>query len=98
MFGDRPVEDDVCYLEQNDLNLKLADKDVSIAFIRPLRTFDLTCKIEHRMANHNLNRTLVRSNVVDDVSGEWDYQSWALSMEGRQLLELEREWREDDTM
>ena len=50
------------------------------------------------MANHIFNRTLVRSNIVDDVSGEWEYESWALSMEGKQLLELEREWREDATM
>ena len=35
MFGDRPVEDDIDYLEQNDLGLELSDKQVYIAFIRP---------------------------------------------------------------
>ena len=110
MFGDRPI-DDIYYLEENELGLKLSDKQVSIAFIRPLRTFNMHCKFDHRMANHILNRILGRRYFAGDLSkewkvrygvgnlsDEWDYETWASSKEGKQLLELECKWREEDTM
>ena len=43
MVGDPPLEDDTYHLKDNDLDLKLSDKHVSIAFIRPLWTFNLLC-------------------------------------------------------
>jgi hypothetical protein len=111
MFGDSPIEDDIYYLEDNEFGLKLSDKQVSIAFIRPLRTFNMHCKFDHRMANHILNRILVRRYFagdltkdwkvrygVGDLSEKWDYETWASSKEGKQLLELECKWREEDTM
>ena len=111
MFGDRPIEDDIYYLEENELGLKLSDKQVSIAFIRPLRTFNMLCKFDHRMANHILNRILVRRYSAGDLTKDWkvrygvsdlsenfDYETWASSKEGKQLLELECKWREEDTM
>ena len=111
MFGDSPIEDDIYYLEDNEFGLKLSDKQVSIAFIRPLRTFNMHCKFDHRMANHILNRILVRRYFagdltkdwkvrygVGDLSEKWDYETWASSKQGKQLLELECKWREEDTM
>jgi predicted hydrolase (HD superfamily) len=112
MFGDSPIEDDIYYLEDNEFGLKLSDKQVSIAFIRPLRTFNMHCKFDHRMANHILNRILVRRYSagdftndskkvrygVGDLSEDFDYETWASSKEGKELLELECKWREEDTM
>jgi hypothetical protein len=111
MFGDFPMEDDIYYLEDNEFGLKLSDKQVSIAFIRPLRTFNMICKFDHRMANHILNRILVRRYSAGDLTKDWkvrygvgdlsedfDYETWASSKEGKQLLELECKWREEDTM
>ena len=111
MFGDSPIEDDIYYLEDNEFGLKLSDKQVSIAFIRPLRTFNMLCKFDHRMANHILNRILVCRYFAGDLTNGWkvrygvsdlsedfDYETWASSKEGKQLLELECKWREEDTM
>jgi putative lipoic acid-binding regulatory protein len=111
MFGDFPIEKVIEYLEQherNELGLKITDKHVVVDFIRPVSSFDLTCKFQHKVANHLLNRILVRSHHVDTMKyGSWrssvegNYDSWSSSAEGWQLLQLEMIWRDanhSDTM
>ena len=98
MIGDHTMAEDIAYLEQHDRNdrgLKLSDKHVSIAFIRPLWSFDLFCLVDHKMANHRLNRKLIRDG---ELSGEFNYDRWKISVEGKQLLALQRQWREYSTV
>jgi len=101
MFGDLPMSDVIKYLENNKLGLKITDKNVVVDFIRPMDSFDLTCKFQHKVANHLLNRILVRGHDVDTMKFEsWsscvegNYDSWFSSSEGKQLVELELKWRE----
>ena len=94
MFGDLPMNEVIEYLEKNELGLKITDKNVVVDFIRPMDSFDLTCKFQHKVANHLLNRILVRSCDVDKM--QYDYGSWVSSFEGKQLVELELKWREAD--
>ena len=101
MFGDLPMSEVIEYLEKNELGLKITDKNVVVDFIRPMDSFDLTCKFQHKVANHLLNRILVRSRDVDKMQYEsWsscvegNYGSWSSSLEGKQLVELELKWRE----
>ena len=96
MFGDTPLTEQIAYLEQNELGLKFSDKNVHIAFIRPMHSFDLTCKYQHWCANHILNRVLIRRNFVDDLGGVFNYDSWAASKNGAQLLALDAERRAFD--
>ena len=103
MFGDLPMNEVIEYLEKNELGLKITDKNVVVDFIRPMDSFDLTCKFQHKVANHLLNRILVRSCDVDKMQYEsWsscvdgDYGSWSITVEGKQLVELELKWREAD--
>jgi hypothetical protein len=103
MFGDVPKDKVIEYLEENKLGLKITDKNVVVDFIRPMDSFDLTCKFEHRVANHLLNRILIRRQDVDMMqyeswcsSVEGNYDSWSSSVEGMLLMELEMEWREED--
>lgn len=103
MFGDVPKDKEIEYLEENKLGLKITDKNVVVDFIRPMDSFDLTCKFEHRVANHLLNRILIRRQDVDMMqyeswcsSVEGNYDSWSSSYEGMLLMELEMEWREED--
>ena len=111
MFGDVPKEQVIEYLENhemNELGLKLTDKYVVVDFIRPMDSFDLLCPIQHKVANHLLNRILVRSHEVNTLkfeswrsSVEGNYDSWCSSVEGEQLIELALKWREEsdrDTM
>ena len=93
MFGDVPTEDVIEYLENNDLGMKLSDRDVVVDFIRPLNSFDLVCPFEHQVTNHLLNRILVRSHDIGKISRKWKNDSWSLSVEGKQLVELEFQWR-----
>ena len=101
MFGDVPKDKVTEYLEQNELGLKITDKNVVVDFIRPMDSFNLTCKLQHKVANHLLNRILIRSQDVDMMqydswcsSVEGNYDSWSSSVEGKQLIELELKWRE----
>ena len=104
MFGDVPIEEVTEYLEKHRLNklgLKITDKYVVVDFIRPMASFDLTCKFQHRVANHLINRILVRSHDVGTMmyesccsSVEGNYDSWSSSVEGLQLMELEMMWWE----
>ena len=96
MYGDVPIEEVIKYLENNDLGLKLSDRDVVVDFIRPMKSFDLVCPYEHKVANHILNRILVRSHDVGKKGRKWKYDSWSLSVEGKQLVDLEFKWRQDD--
>ena len=103
MFGDVPIGEAIEYLDKNELGLKITDKNVVVDFIRPMDSFDLTCKFQHKVANHLLNRILVRSHDVDTMkfeswcsSVEGNYDSWSSSVEGKQLMELELIWREAD--
>ena len=103
MFGDVPTEQVIEYLEKHEMNklgLKIADKYVVVDFIRPMDSFDLTCPIQHKVANHLLNRILVRRHQVDTLkfescwsSVEGNYDSWSSSVEGKQLIELALKWR-----
>jgi hypothetical protein len=81
----------VRFLEDNDeQGLKISDICVRPDHIRPIHSFDIFCKIDHRMANHYLNlelRHVTQSRVV------WDYETWSTSRNGKQLLALERAWR-----
>jgi len=67
MFGDVPIDKVVQYLEQNELGLKITDNNVVVDFIRPMDSFVLTCKFQHKVANHLLNRILIRSRDVDKM-------------------------------
>ena len=93
MFGDRPMAEEIAYLERNDRGLKLSDKHVYVGFIRPLWTFDVHCLIDHKTANHRLNRKLVSSGDAGDASHGWDFDKWKMSVEGEKLLSLQRKWR-----
>ena len=95
MYGDVPKEQVIEYLENNDLGLKLSDQGVIVHFIRPMKSFDLLCPFQHKVANHLLNRILIRSHDIDKTERRWKYDSWLLSVEGKQLVELELKWRED---
>ena len=101
MFGDLPMSKVIEYLEKNELGLKITDKNVVVDFIRPMDSFDLTCKFQHKVANHLLNRILIKRCDVDKMQYEsWsscvegNYGSWSSSVEGAQLMELEMKWRE----
>ena len=90
MCGDLPIEEVIEYLEQNELGLEITDKYVVVGFIRPIASFDLTCKFQYKVANHLINRILVRSHHVDTMkyeswcsSVEGNYDSWSSSAEGR---------------
>ena len=103
MFGDVPIGEAIKYLDKNELGLKITDKNVVVDFIRPVDSFDLTCKFQHKVANHLLNWILVRSCDVDKMQYEsWsscvegNYGSWSSSLEGKQLVELELKWREEN--
>ena len=96
MFGDVPIGQAIEYLEKNDAGLKLSDKGVVVEFIRPMKSFDVLCPYQHKVANHLLNRILVKSHDVGKVGRKWKYGPWSLSVEGKQLIELESQWREDD--
>ena len=83
MFGDVPIEEVIEHLEQNELGLKITDKYVEVGFIRPMDSFDLTRKFQHKVANHLLNRILVRSHHVDTMK----YESWCSSVEGNTIAD-----------
>ena len=80
MFGDRPIAEDIANLERNDRGLTLSDKHVSIAFIRPLWTFNVHCLIDHKTANHRLDRKLISSKDAGDLCHEWNFDKWKMSV------------------
>ena len=84
----------VQHLEANDRGLKLLDTDNHIDHIRPLASFaNLHCEFEQRIANHYLNLQLLPAKENLQKHSKFDYDSWAASDAGKQLLELNREWR-----
>jgi hypothetical protein len=89
----RDMKVDIDYLETNDLGLKISDKGVVVGHIRPLRTFDMWCPFEHRMAGHIFNRRLVKVEDVYELDRQWDYNKWCVSTEGVMLTALDSEWR-----
>ena len=82
------------YLENNDRGLKVTDKGIHFDHIRPLSSFkNLHCKLEQRTANHYLNLQLLPGKENLRKGADFDYESWAASDTGKQLLELNRVWR-----
>jgi hypothetical protein len=82
------------HLESNDRGLKLADKDIHIDHIRPFDSFkNLHCEFEQRTVNHYLNLQLLTAEENYRKGSDFDYDSWAASDAGKQLLELNRQWR-----
>jgi hypothetical protein len=82
------------YLENNEHGYKLLDKDVHVDHVRPLDSFtNLACEFEQRTANHYLNLQLLPAKENLQKHSKFDYDSWAASDAGKQLLELNREWR-----
>jgi len=84
------------YLEKNDRGLTVTDKDIHLDHVRPLSSFkNLHCKFEQRTANHYLNLQLLPAKENLQKHAKFDYDSWAASDAGKQLLELNRVWRMD---
>jgi hypothetical protein len=84
----------VGHLETNDRGLKITDKDIHIDHIRPLSSFkNLQCEFEQRTSCHYLNLQLLPAKENQQKHASFDYDSWAASDAGKQLLELNREWR-----
>jgi hypothetical protein len=82
------------YLENNDRGLKLTDKSVQVDHVRPLASFkNLHCEFEQRTANNFRNLELLPAEENQQKGASFDYDSWAASDAGKQLLELNREWR-----
>jgi hypothetical protein len=82
------------YLENNEHGYKLLDKDMHIDHIRPMKSFkNLHCEFEQRTANHYLNLQLLPAKENQQKHASFDYDSWAASDAGKQLLELNRQWR-----
>jgi hypothetical protein len=92
MFGSSH-EFAIRFLEDHDeQGLKLADICVRPDRIRPLTSFDMLCKFDHHMAGHYLNFEL---RHVTQSRPLYDYEWWSVSPAGRQLLALDRLWRDN---
>jgi hypothetical protein len=84
----------VFHLESNVRGLKLTDKGIHIDHVRPMASFkNLHCEFEQRTVNHWLNLQLLPAKENLRKNAKFDYDSWAASDAGKQLLELNREWR-----
>jgi hypothetical protein len=82
------------HVESNDRGLKITDENIHIDHLRPLASFkNLHCEFEQRTANHYLNLQLLPAKENIKKSAKFDYDSWAASDSGKQLLELNRKWR-----
>jgi hypothetical protein len=84
----------VQHLANNDRGLKLFGKDIHVDHIRPFDSFkNLHCEFEQRTVNHYLNLQLLPAEENHRKGSGFDYDSWAASDAGKQLLELNRQWR-----
>jgi hypothetical protein len=82
------------HLENNDRGLKLNDKDVHVDHIRPLNSFkNLACDFEQRTANNYRNLQLLPAKENMVKSAKFDYDAWAASDSGKQLIQLNCDWR-----
>jgi hypothetical protein len=82
------------HLENNEHGYKLMDKNIHIDHIRPLSSFkNIHCEFEQRTSCHYLNLQLLPAKENLRKSAKFDYDSWAASDAGKQLLELNRQWR-----
>ncbi|KAJ1467656.1 hypothetical protein T484DRAFT_1755709 [Baffinella frigidus] len=82
------------HLENNPHGLKLMDKDVHVDHVRSLDAFNnLHCEFEQRTSCHYLNLQLLTAKDNLQKSAKCDYDSWAASDAGKQLLELNCDWR-----
>jgi hypothetical protein len=82
------------HLENNTRGLKINTQGVEIDHIRPFASFkNIHCEYELKTACHFLNLQLLPSNENNQKRAKFDYDSWAASDSGKQLLELNRKWR-----
>jgi hypothetical protein len=83
------------YLEKNDRGIKITDKNTHIDHVRPLTKFEnLHCEFEQRTACHYLNLQLLPGSENLKKSDTFCCTSWASSDRGKQLIQLNIEWRE----
>jgi hypothetical protein len=82
------------YLEKNDHGIKIDDKKIHIDHIRPVTKFEnLHCEFELRTACHYLNLQLLPGRVNIQKGNSFCYASWTSSDVGKQLIQLNIDWR-----